>query len=259
MTEEEFKYGSACSIGVLGDSLFPTIPGPMALSVKDTNPKDSVGVRKAGMSCVPSEVLMELGLAMQEGARKYGRHNYRIAGVRASVYYDAALRHLMAWWEGEDIDPDSGLSHLVKAMACCLVIRDSIFYGGWVDDRPPSLNSGWQGDLNKKASDLIDRMPISKDAYVRDSLDQFINDWDADPVQTCCATTWTKGIDRWGIGLDRELIRALDSTDRPQLPLLDNPVQPASQTTNTPLPFDSSILQDKHWVHSHSGGKFVVK
>jgi hypothetical protein len=132
---------------------------------KDTNPKDAVGVRKAGMSCVPAEVLLELGLAMQEGARKYGKFNYRVAGVRASVYYDAAMRHLMAWHEGEDIDPDSGLSHLTKAMACLCVIRDATFRNHFVDDRPPSLPVGWQVDLNKKAGDLIDRLPNAKKPY----------------------------------------------------------------------------------------------
>jgi hypothetical protein len=132
---------------------------------KDTNPKDAVGIRKAPMSCVPAQPLLELGLAMMEGARKYGRHNYRVSGVRSSVYYDATLRHLMAWWEGEDIDPDSGLSHLVKAMACLCVIRDSTIIGNVVDDRPPALKSGWQVDLNKKAGDLIDRLPHAKKPY----------------------------------------------------------------------------------------------
>lgn len=139
------------------------------MQLKDTNPKDAVGIRKAPMSAVPAEVLLELGLAMMEGARKYGRHNYRIAGVRASVYYDAAMRHLMAWWEGEDIDPDSGISHLVKAMACLCVIRDATINNNWVDDRPPSLPNGWQIDLNKKAGDLIDRLPDSKDPFTKSS------------------------------------------------------------------------------------------
>lgn len=112
---------------------------------------------------------------MMEGARKYSRHNYRVAGVRASVYYDAAMRHLMAWWEGEDIDPESGVPHLVKAMACLCVIRDAIHVNNWTDDRPPSLSVGWQSDLNKKAGDLIDRLPESKEAYTRTSLDTKIN------------------------------------------------------------------------------------
>ena len=53
---------------------------------KQTNPKDMVGTRKAGISCVPQAVLAELGVAMLEGACKYGRFNWRASGVRASVY-----------------------------------------------------------------------------------------------------------------------------------------------------------------------------
>ncbi len=61
---------------------------------KEMNPKDGVGTGKVPMSTVPAVVLAEIGLAMLEGARKYGRHNYRVAGIRASVYYDAMLRHM---------------------------------------------------------------------------------------------------------------------------------------------------------------------
>lgn len=135
------------------------------MQTKDTNPKDAVGIRKVPMSTVPAQPVMEMALAMMEGSIKYGRHNYRIAGVRASVYYDAALRHLMAWWEGEDVDPDSGLPHLAKAMACLCVIRDSAIRGNWVDDRPPAVGTGWQVGLNKKAADLLDRLPPAKAAY----------------------------------------------------------------------------------------------
>jgi hypothetical protein len=156
------------------------------LQTKDTNPKDAVGVRKAPLSCVPSQPVLEMGLAMMEGARKYGRHNYRIAGVRASVYYDAAIRHLMAWYEGEDTDPDSGIPHLAKAMACLCVIRDSVLRGNCVDDRPPSMELGWQSDLNKKASDLIDRWPNAKEPYVKTPVIP-------EPVQSQAYFDWVDG------------------------------------------------------------------
>lgn len=126
---------------------------------KDTNPKDAVGIKKVPLHVVPGQVLMELGLAMLEGARKYGSHNYRVAGVRASVYFDAAMRHLMAWFEGEDLDPDSNLSHITKALACLVVLRDSMMNENWVDDRPPKVkNLGWK-DFNKLAEDIIRRYP----------------------------------------------------------------------------------------------------
>jgi hypothetical protein len=132
---------------------------------KDTNPKDAIGVAKVPLSPVPAQVMAEVGLAMMEGALKYGRHNYRVAGVRASVYYDAALRHMMAWWEGEDIDPDSGLPHLVKAIACFVVLRDSQIQGNWVDDRPPRNPEGWVADLNEKAKALLEKYPNPVGAY----------------------------------------------------------------------------------------------
>ncbi|MGA0610090.1 dATP/dGTP diphosphohydrolase domain-containing protein [Caldimonas sp. KR1-144] len=129
------------------------------MSVKDTNPKDAVGVRKAPLSALPWRVLWHVGLAMLEGALKYGRHNYRAAGTRASVYFDAIVsRHIGPWWEGEDIDPDSGKHHLDKAIAALMVLRDSMLEGNWVDDRPPrGLRPGDLDQLNTEAGALIDR------------------------------------------------------------------------------------------------------
>ena len=100
--------------------------------------------------------------------RKYGRHNYRRIGVRASVYYDAALRHLMAFWEGEDIDPDSGLPHIVKAIATMVVLRDGQINELWEDDRPPALPSGWIDELNARAGEIIDRYPDAPEPHTED-------------------------------------------------------------------------------------------
>lgn len=126
------------------------------LTSKDTNPKDAIGIRKVPMSVVPSGVLMDLALAMLEGASKYGRHNYRVAGVRASVYYDAAIGHLMDWWEGDDIDADSGLSHVTKAMASLAVLRDAMLQGKLTDDRPPK-SKVFKRDFSPVAGEIIDR------------------------------------------------------------------------------------------------------
>lgn len=126
------------------------------MDTKDTNPKDAVGIRKAPMSTLPANVMAEIGVAMLEGASKYGRHNYRAVGVRASVYYDATMRHLMSWWEGEDTDPDSGMSHIVKAMASLAVLRDAMHQGMLTDDRPPR-SEPFYPDLNAKAGAILDR------------------------------------------------------------------------------------------------------
>lgn len=127
------------------------------MSGKETNPKDAIGVRKAPLSCVPMNVVAELGVAMLEGASKYGRHNWREAGVRSSVYFDAAMRHLIAWWEGEDTDPDSGLPHVIKAMATLTVLRDADYAGMLTDDRPPVIMDGLYPYLNELSGLIIDR------------------------------------------------------------------------------------------------------
>lgn len=123
---------------------------------KPSNPKDIVGVRKAPMSTVSAAVLAELGVAMLEGAAKYGRHNYRAVGVRNSVYYDGTMRHLMAWWEGEDLDPDSGVSHITKAIASLVVLRDAMLQGMVEDDRPPPAREFYSA-MNLRAAAILDK------------------------------------------------------------------------------------------------------
>lgn len=129
------------------------------MTTKDTNPKDAIGSVKPPLSTIPCPVLFEIGAGMLEGACKYRRHNYRVAGVRTSIYYDAAMRHLMRFWEGEDIDPDSGLPHISKAIASLIVLRDSQMIGNVVDDRPPASNPNWFEEAEQRAKDLLARFP----------------------------------------------------------------------------------------------------
>jgi len=115
------------------------------MTTKPSNPKDVLGCKKPSLSAIPCPVLFELGAVMISGT-KYGRHNYRVVGVRASVYYDAAMRHIMAYWEGEDTDPESGLPHLAHALACLVILRDADINDKLTDDRPPRPDRNWKED-----------------------------------------------------------------------------------------------------------------
>lgn len=140
--------------------------------IKRSNPKDVVGTGKVPFSTVPAAVMAEIGLAMLEGARKYRRHNYRAIGVRASVYYDAAIRHLMGWWEGEDTDPDSGLSHITKALSTLTVLRDAMLNNKLNDDRPPAMvDQEWLKKLNEKARDIVAKYPKELEPYVQQGIE----------------------------------------------------------------------------------------
>jgi hypothetical protein len=74
--------------------------------------------------------------AFANGAQKYGPYNWREKTISSSVYYAAALRHLMAWWDGEDNAEDSGLNHLDHALACVGMIVDGSSVGKLNDNRP---------------------------------------------------------------------------------------------------------------------------
>lgn len=58
--------------------------------------------------------LWGIAVILTEGVTEYGAHNWR-GGMAWSRPYAALLRHLTAWWAGEDLDPKSGKSHLYHA------------------------------------------------------------------------------------------------------------------------------------------------
>ena len=102
---------------------------------KPTNPKDAIGSNKMPVHLWPETATLLGSLALLDGALKYGRSNFRAIGVRSSIYYDAARRHLTAWFEGEDLDPDSGVPHLGHALACLAILVDAEAAGKLNDDR----------------------------------------------------------------------------------------------------------------------------
>lgn len=71
------------------------------------------------------------------GAAKYGRYNFRI-GAPASESVDCALRHLLAYWEGVDTDPESNFHHLDHAIWNLMRLRSELETAppGFSDDRP---------------------------------------------------------------------------------------------------------------------------
>ncbi|MBM4707884.1 hypothetical protein GS982_01590 [Rhodococcus hoagii] len=81
------------------------------------------GVKPQRPSLIPTYPFMELARHYGVGAEKYterdeagnvtheGGNNWR-AGYEWSKSYDAMIRHANAFWGGEDLDPETGTSHL---------------------------------------------------------------------------------------------------------------------------------------------------
>jgi len=121
-----------------------------------TNPKDAIGRKKPMLHLIPPSALILESLAMRNGAEKYTPYNWRRATVAATVYIDAVMRHVLAWLDGEENAPDSGIHHLAHARASLGIILDAQVQGTMVDDRPSA--NGAAG----KASELIENLSKPK-------------------------------------------------------------------------------------------------
>lgn len=92
------------------------------------------GQKPCQLGAVDPLALQFLGLVAGMGANKYGRNNYTL-GYRWSLSFDALLRHVLAFWAGEDNDPESGLPHLAHAAFHCLALITFAERGLGTDDR----------------------------------------------------------------------------------------------------------------------------
>lgn len=106
-------------------------------ATKSSNPKDIIGSRKLDVGLVPDTLVVCAANGFLEGALKYGRFNWRICGVAASIYHAAVNRHIKKWWNGQDADPKTLVHHLDNAISGLGILRDAMLYGMLTDDRPP--------------------------------------------------------------------------------------------------------------------------
>ena len=83
---------------------------------------------------IPPNALEQMAQVFTFGARKYAAYNYRY-GFAHSRLFNAAMRHLWAYWRGETYDPESGLNHLAHAACCVLMLLQSKMENTGTDDR----------------------------------------------------------------------------------------------------------------------------
>jgi len=102
-----------------------------------TNPKHAAGKAKPQLHLIPASALIPLARVMESGASKYGAYNWRGQPVTTTTYISAAQRHLVAYLDGEDTDPESGQSHLAHVAACAMILLDAVVTGNAENDRPP--------------------------------------------------------------------------------------------------------------------------
>jgi len=72
---------------------------------------------KVRMELLPMDALYEVAKVLTKGAKKYADHSWKTLNNATERYQGALLRHITASMNGEDKDPESGLSHYAH-LAC---------------------------------------------------------------------------------------------------------------------------------------------
>ena len=90
--------------------------------------------KKAPVTMIPRSAIEQEALVLKFGAEKYGRDNWK-QGMDYTRLLDAAMRHIIQFTDGEDLDPESGLSHLAHARCSLGFLIEYIEKGLGKDDR----------------------------------------------------------------------------------------------------------------------------
>lgn len=122
----------------MGPSMGKATPSQITSPIEpgDVNPKDLVGGNKPSLHLIPPAASIQEAMVLRSGANKYGPYNWREHSIQATIYISATMRHLAAWQDGEDLDPESGFSHLAHARATLGILLDALSSGKVLDDRP---------------------------------------------------------------------------------------------------------------------------
>ena len=94
-------------------------------------------VRQSGMkfdgnkprySLLPKGVVNSVVEVLEFGAKKYSADNWQEVDNAKERYYNAAMRHIDSWWNGEKLDPETNVHHLAHAAT-------NLFFLMWFDSK----------------------------------------------------------------------------------------------------------------------------
>jgi hypothetical protein len=123
-------------------------------------------MQKLRVDLLPPDALLKVSQVLTYGATKYGDRNWE-GGMEWNRLYGAALRHLLAWQQGEDLDPESKLSHIAHATANLMFLLAYHDRSVGQDNRPPHF-------LELKALPKVSEPVLQKGPLVVDSAATFL-------------------------------------------------------------------------------------
>lgn len=92
---------------------------------------------KSRPDLITPDFIWELADVLRFGATKYSENNWRSGdGLMVSRCYAAAMRHMLAFWNGETMDQETGLSHISHATCNLMFIH-------WLIQHRPDRDDRW--------------------------------------------------------------------------------------------------------------------
>jgi len=112
----------------------PVAPGSDGKIVEGFAPK--FDANKVRVDLLPVYPMTAIADVFTFGAQKYFADSYRQGETVAwSRTYGSILRHLFAFWDGQDKDPESGKPHLAHAGTQLMILMEHTKYSQDKDDR----------------------------------------------------------------------------------------------------------------------------
>ena len=90
---------------------------------------------KPRFELLPPKPLAQIAEVYTFGATKYEDRNWE-KGIEYSRVYGAVMRHLNAYWAGQDLDEETALPHLAHAAFGLLALLEFAETHPELDDRP---------------------------------------------------------------------------------------------------------------------------
>lgn len=94
---------------------------------------------KPPISLIPRIAMEQEAHVLAFGRKKYEAHNWA-KGMKWSRLIDALLRHAFAYADGEDLDPETGISHMAHVRCEAGFLLDYEKNHRELDDRRPQVN-----------------------------------------------------------------------------------------------------------------------
>jgi len=122
--KDRSEQGSANHDAIKSIGMCLTCDDKVKLDVEQGRKDDSSKLR---YSLLPVGTVNQVVQVLEFGSKKYADNNWQKVPNARTRYYDAALRHIDAWFNGDLKDNETGLHHLAHAICCLMFLM-------WFDD-----------------------------------------------------------------------------------------------------------------------------